>query len=63
LRSGTSASVCVPVGGFQCAAEFATTGAFFGNKGLPWFEPGTGPLEDAKAMAAVVKGRVKRRQS
>lgn len=51
------------VGAFERAADFTPTGAFFGNECLPWFEPGSGPLEGAKAMAAVVTGRIKRRQS
>lgn len=47
------------IGAFERAGGLAPTAEFFGKERLPWFPP-TGARDGLAAMAAVVKGRLKR---
>jgi hypothetical protein len=47
------------IGAFERTSELAPTAEFFGKERMPWFPP-TGAPDGLAAMAAIVKGRLKR---
>jgi hypothetical protein len=48
------------IGAFERAAELAPTGEFFGHERMPWFQPQTGPLGGAAALAVAALGRMQK---